>query len=88
MAIPKDTNDVVRFNLGPRPGQVGNAVVAGHYGVSSDGILSVFTNLHKLENGDKIYIEDATGKKISFVVRETKVYNYDDAAAEVFNSSD
>ena len=31
MDMSKGATDVVRFNLGPRPGNTGSAVIAGHY---------------------------------------------------------
>ena len=32
MDVPKERANVAWFNLGPRPGENGSAVVAGHYG--------------------------------------------------------
>jgi len=47
MAVPKGPNDVGWFELGPRPGDIGSAVIAGHDGWK-DGIPAVFDNLSKL----------------------------------------
>ena len=32
MDVPKGPSDVAWFDLGPRPGEVGSAVIAGHEG--------------------------------------------------------
>jgi LPXTG-site transpeptidase (sortase) family protein len=85
MGVPKGPYNVAWFKLGPRPGNTGSAVIAGHYGFKRG---SVFDNLNKLQKGDKIYIEDDKGATIAFVVREIKTYTSDAGASEVFNSGD
>ncbi|MFA6301074.1 MAG: class F sortase [Candidatus Paceibacterota bacterium] len=87
MGVPEGPADVGWFNLGPRPGDIGSAVIAGHFGWSNN-IPAVFDNLHKLNKGDKIYIEDDKGVTISFIVRESKRYDANADASDVFNSSD
>jgi LPXTG-site transpeptidase (sortase) family protein len=88
MGIPKGPSDVGWFELGPRPGEEGSAVMAGHYGTWKNGQGSVFDNLHKLRPGDKLYIEDDKGATISFVVRESRRYDPKADAADVFTASD
>jgi LPXTG-site transpeptidase (sortase) family protein len=88
MGTPKGPFDVAWFNLGPRPGEVGSAVIAGHYGRWKNGSGSVFDNLNRLKKGDKIYIEDKKGSIVTFVVRESKIYNPNANAADVFYSMD
>jgi len=87
MDVPKGPVNVAWFNLGPRPGEIGSAVVAGHYGWKNN-IPAVFDNLHKLRKGDKIYIEDEKGGNIIFVVREIQIYGKNADASLVFGSSD
>ncbi|MFH1193845.1 MAG: class F sortase [bacterium] len=87
MDVPKDRDNAAWFNLGPRPGENGSAVIAGHYGWK-DGKRSVFDNLYKLRKGDKIYIEDDKGVIITFVVRESRRYNPEADASGVFGSND
>lgn len=87
MDIPKNPDDVAWFQLGQRPGENGSAVIAGHYGWK-DNKISAFDNLHKLSKGDKLYIEDENGIIISFVVRESKNYDYKTDAPDVFSSYD
>lgn len=87
MDAPKNQADAAWFLLGQRPGENGNAVIAGHYGwVKGKG--SVFDNLYTLRKGDKVYIEDDKGETISFVVRETRRYDPKADAEDVFGSND
>ncbi|MFH0852273.1 MAG: class F sortase [bacterium] len=88
MDVPKSQNDVAWFQLGPRPGENGSAVMAGHYGIWKNGKGSVFDNLHKLSKGDKLYVEDDKGMIISFVVRESQSYDPNADARAVFVSND
>ncbi|HUY72972.1 MAG TPA: sortase [Candidatus Dormibacteraeota bacterium] len=50
---------------GPRPGQPGNAVIAGHRGIGTPGL---FGHLESLRADDRIYISDATGGELVFEV--------------------
>jgi LPXTG-site transpeptidase (sortase) family protein len=74
MEAPNNTVDVAWFALGPRPGEIGSAVIAGHLN-NETGKEGVFNNLHKLQSGDKLYIEYAKATSIAFVVREIREYN-------------
>ena len=85
--VPKGPNNAAWFDLGPRPGSVGDAVIVGHYGWKG-GIPAVFDNLSKLQKGDNIYIYNDVTTTTIFVVRETRIFGEDDSAVSVFNSSD
>ena len=85
MAVPSNTVDVGWFDLGPRPGERGSAVIAGHLD-GENGEAGVFINLYKLKKGNKLYIKDAKGKTISFVVRESRIYD-PGYANDVFSGS-
>jgi LPXTG-site transpeptidase (sortase) family protein len=87
LGTPKDLTHAAWFNLGPRPGQEGNAIIDGHYGWIK-GVPAVFNDLYTLKPGSKIYIEDQKGNRISFVVREIKIYDKDEDASGVFTLSD
>lgn len=86
MAVPSNSIDVGWFRLGPHPGEVGSAVIAGHLN-DKDGKAGVFANLHKLKEGDKLYVEDDKGISIVFIVREIRSYD-SKYADEVFTQSD
>lgn len=87
MGTPKDPAFAAWFNLGPRPGESGSAVIAGHYGWKNN-IQAVFDNLSDLEAGDKIFIEDEGGAEVVFIVRQLRIYGEDDAPTGVFSSHD
>ncbi|PIR40497.1 MAG: hypothetical protein COV32_03130, partial [Candidatus Yonathbacteria bacterium CG10_big_fil_rev_8_21_14_0_10_43_136] len=87
MDIPKGPMTTAWFNLGPRPGEEGSAVISGHFGWKN-GIPAVFDNLHKLKIGDKIYTYGESGVSTTFVVREIKSYDQNADASNVFGSSD
>lgn len=81
--VPKGPNNVAWFELGPRPGEKGSAVISGHYGWK-DGIPAVFDNLYKLQVGDRIYVENGKGLVTIFVVRESRRYGEKEDASDVF----
>lgn len=87
MGVPKGPAEVAWYKLGPRPGETGSAVIAGHSGWKNNK-PAVFDNLNKLQKGDKIYIEDKKGVVVTFVVREKRLYDPNADATDVFTSSD
>jgi LPXTG-site transpeptidase (sortase) family protein len=87
MDVPKGPRGVAWFSLGPRPGEIGSAVISGHYGWK-DNIQAVFDNLYKLKKGDKIYVEDEKGVTTTFIVRELRYYDRNAEAGDVFYSTD
>ncbi|MCR4275873.1 MAG: class F sortase [Candidatus Parcubacteria bacterium] len=87
MDVPKGPVDVAWFDKGPRPGENGSAVIAGHFGWK-ENIPAVFDDLSSLRKGDKIYVENDTGEITTFVVRESRLFGEQGNAAEVFSSSD
>jgi LPXTG-site transpeptidase (sortase) family protein len=87
MAVPAGPTDAAWFYLGPSPGNVGSAVIAGHDGWKNN-IPAVFDNLYKLRKGDKVYIENANGTVITFTVSRLQTYQENQDASAVFFSSD
>lgn len=87
MDVPKGPADVAWFDLGPRPGEVGSAVIAGHEGWK-DGIPAVFDNLSQLQKGEKIYVEGETGTTTTFVVTDVRTFGENEDASDVFLSND
>jgi LPXTG-site transpeptidase (sortase) family protein len=87
MGVPVGPSDVAWLDQGPRPGANGSAVIAGHEGWK-DGVAAVFDNLGKLKIGDKVYVLDGQGTKVTFVVRNMKTYDQNGDVPEVFASSD
>ena len=87
MEISPSMDDVAWYKLGPRPGENGSAVIAGHYG-SLNGKFSVFSDLSQLHKGDKLQVEDYKSRVVTFVVRESRLYKPTDDATAVFNAGD
>lgn len=87
MEAPKNNNNVAWFNLGPRPGDIGSAVIAGHYGLSN-GKPSVFDELYLLRKGDEIVIENDRGEETVFIVQRNRRYTPTEDAVNVFQSND
>jgi LPXTG-site transpeptidase (sortase) family protein len=88
VGIPKGPVSAAWFNLSPRPGSAGSAIITGHYGVWKNGTPTVFNNLSKLRQGDKIYVKDGKGATITFVVRELRIFNLKSDVTDVFVSGD
>ena len=86
--VSKGLGNAGWYNLGPRPGEDGSALITGHFGRLKNGKMGVFTNLNKLKQGDKLSTKDKDGVVTTFVVREVKKYNMQDDATEVFFAND
>ena len=86
MDVPKNPTDVAWYNLGSRPGERGSSVIAGHYDTKKSA-PAVFSRLHALQKGDKIYVESEDGVITAFVVRESKKYDRNENASDVFGSN-
>ena len=73
MDVPKDEKNVGWWRLGVKPGEQGNAVLAGHFD-NSKGEPSVFYYLNDLKIKDKIKVIDKNGKTIQFEVTEKEYF--------------
>jgi LPXTG-site transpeptidase (sortase) family protein len=88
VAVPKGPTNAAWYNLGPRPGENGAAVIDGHFGWWKNGTQAVFNNLGKLHKGDKLFVEDGSGVTTTFVVREIRKYDQNANSSDVFGSND
>lgn len=86
MAVPKNPFETGWYELGPRPGSIGSAVITGHVD-SPTGAPAVFADLDKLVVGDVITVEDE-GVSHTFRVREIRIYPAEADATEIFTSTD
>lgn len=84
MEAPQTNEDAGWYKYGPRPGNTGSAVIAGHVGVGSH---AVFTQLNLLVKGDIVSVTDDKGQTISFVVREVRTFSRNTEPTEVFKST-
>ncbi|MEI6532649.1 MAG: class F sortase [Candidatus Roizmanbacteria bacterium] len=78
MGIPQDSFSLGWYRDGVRPGELGSAVLAGHYDMST-GAPAIFYNLHTIELGDSIQIQDSNGMFFTFIVEEKKLYHFEEA---------
>ncbi len=86
MDVPGNIWNAGWLNSGPRPGDVGNAVLDGH----KDSVhgTAIFWELGKLKAGDKIYVSDQYGYELTFEVSEVQSYaNQDVPLARLFGGS-
>ena len=87
MEVPKGWWNVGWYERGPKPGEQGNAVIAGH--LDSESGPAVFWQLDKIRVGDEVRVVDVQGSTIRFRVREIQVYYNEDAPlAKIFGHTD
>ncbi len=89
MDIPAGWMNVAWFHEGFKPGQAGNAVVAGHLDSRSGG-PAVFWNLNQLQPGDEVTVTYDGGDRYTFAVQDMEVLPYDvqgDAVTSIFGPS-
>ncbi|MEP6752756.1 MAG: class F sortase [Candidatus Dormiibacterota bacterium] len=82
---PKDFHDVAWYNLGPLPGQPGNALMNGHVDWWTGS--AVFTRLSQLRPGDIITVVRGDGTHLSFKVTGRRVVAADARVAALFAPS-
>jgi LPXTG-site transpeptidase (sortase) family protein len=87
MDVPANSVNVAWFALGPKPGQVGSAVIGGHFGIQN-GVPFVFYDLNKLKVGDKIQVVNDENVTTTFIVRSIQSFNENADATTVFTSTD
>ncbi|MFA6039378.1 MAG: class F sortase [Candidatus Peribacteraceae bacterium] len=80
MDVPKNWNHAGWFRFGARPGEAGNAVLAGH--LDSPSAPAIFWDLAKLRPGDAVTVEDALGRIHTFTVTNSVRYTGGDAPME------
>jgi len=88
MDVPKNAENVAWYNLGARPGEKGNAVLAGHLDTIT-GAPAVFYELDKLENGDTITVEDTERNIFTYTVTGKETYKTEEfPLQEVFGDTE
>ena len=70
--------DVGWYNLGPRPGERGSAVIDGHLD-RPGGFPAVFWYLRDLHVGDEVLVKNNSGKILRFQVTRIELYAPQDA---------
>lgn len=78
MGLPSHWDVTAWYAPGPRPGELGNAVIAGHFNTPRDR-PAVFWDLKKLEAGDTVHVYDSDGTRHIFLVESVRAYPFDAA---------
>ncbi len=81
MSVPEDEQTVSWWQYGVKPGEVGNAVLAGHFIISASQ-KGVFYNLRHVQKGDSIITTDENGGIQQFKVSRINVYKEKDFPTE------
>ncbi len=81
MDVPSNSKDVAWYKFGVKPGEKGNAVIAGHKDWFNDK-NGVFSDLNKLKIGDYVYVVDDRNNKHRFKVAKKQSYKEGTAPME------
>ena len=87
MDVPSGPDVAGWYEIGPRPGETGSAVIDGHVD-DMNGTPAAFAGLKGVKPGETIEVQDEKGSVVSFVVRKSRVYDADADATDVFVSQD
>jgi LPXTG-site transpeptidase (sortase) family protein len=85
MLTPNDFRDVAWYNLGPMPGQAGNALMNGHVDWWTGA--AVFTRLSDLRPGDAVVVVRRDGTRINFKVTRQQTVTANARVASLFAPS-
>jgi LPXTG-site transpeptidase (sortase) family protein len=85
MLTPRDYHDVAWYNLGPAPGQPGNALLNGHVDWWTGS--AVFTRLGELRLGDTLTIVRGDGTRLTFKVSAMRIVTAGARVASLFAPS-
>ncbi len=88
MQTPSEPFGVAWYKYGARPGQKGNAVVAGHVDYAGIGPV-VFWDVRFLKPGAEIFVTDDAGRRWRFLVTALESYHVNDFPGQrVFGQTD
>lgn len=87
LGSPTNPDNAGWYDQGPRPGEEGSSVIDGHFGYK-DNVPAIFDNLHTLQEGDMLFVEDERGTTLTFVVRKLQIYKQNDNYSDVLASID
>jgi sortase A len=82
MGTPSQASNVAWYQLGSRPGDVGDAVIAGHLDWTTGP--AVFWYLGRVRKGDVITVVRADGTQARFVTDSTSMVPYDSSTDALF----
>jgi sortase (surface protein transpeptidase) len=82
MGVPSQASNVAWFNQGSAPGDVGDAVIAGHLDWTNGP--AVFWYLGRVHKGDAITVVRADGSSVKFVADSSTTVPYDSSTDSLF----
>lgn len=82
--VPSDGVSVGWYDVSPRPGEPGNALLGGHY--DWDGSLAVFWRLGELAQGERVELDDGSGSALVYEVQSTSSVDWDRPLSEILTS--
>jgi hypothetical protein len=86
LEVPEDFSETGWWSGGPRPGELGPSVIAGH--VDSKSGPAVFYRLRDLAKGDTIKVHGRGGSTTSFTVQRLEQHPKDDFPTDAVYRSD
>lgn len=87
LEAPTSPENAGWYTGGPRPGEIGSAVIDGHFGWIQ-GLPAVFDRLSQVKKGDLINIKNTNGEIVTFIIREVVSYDWNEDFSNVFVSKD
>jgi LPXTG-site transpeptidase (sortase) family protein len=85
MLTPKDIHHVAWYDLGPAPGQPGDALMNGHVNWWTGS--AVFTRLSQIRVGDEVIVIRADGARVMFKVTAKRTVAWNARIASLFAPS-
>lgn len=82
MKTPSSFSTVAWYSKGSKPGEPGNAVIAGHVNNALTK-AGVFEYLSSVSVGDIVTVTDESGRQLRYAVRDIEEYPTDDAPTDI-----
>lgn len=85
LAVPRDGSSVGWYEISPRPGQAGNALLGAHF--DWDGSLAVFAGLSRLTPGDRVFVDDGSASELAYEVSEATAVAWDSPVSDILSAA-
>lgn len=87
MASPNSLQRIAWYKDGTKPGALGSAVFAGHYGGPQE--IGIFRSIDKLNEGDVIEVRSKNNQDLKYKVYKKAIYQLNDVPLQdLFNKKD
>lgn len=77
MNVPDNLWTTSWLASGPRPGEAGRSVIAGHRGI---GMPALFSHLEDVRPGDRVFVSDASGGQLTYEITGVSVLDLSGAS--------